>query len=503
MDQPLLADPAPEGDEVEAGPRFELSTRYSRELKQPVLLYDGDGNIAAIIDADTGKVTAVSTTAPASASHSLNGAAAPAVAPSPPSAPAKAPAREGGGSVWRILLASGGVVLGGVGQAIFLPLFLSAVGNAAGSYFVYSFLCILFAVIFTLIVIFEYLTGRLSPSDLQVSDAGFALIGACDALNGLLTVYCSALDRTPGALQAILPQLAIPITVALSFLLYRITLSKWELLGATAVVTGVLVTMIPTFASMEDGASASSSPLYPLLFALGVIPGVLTSVLQTGVYRRHPGFNKSLLLLYRSWTQAILAVLCFWTDLIPGLGTSSSFAEFGEHLGGGLTCFFRPSPSDPRCYDASWLGLCFTVGYCMTYWSGAVVIEAASANYVALLTTINTPLAAAIWFAAPALTAWAGGPPYSATDLAFGLSALFLLVVPGSLLYKFAEGWRRKEEVQSTEVVVRGPRELVPSLQEEGQAQLERIRALRMALDREISLAATARDDARLFVYVR
>ena len=138
----------------------------------------------------------------------------------------------------------------------------------------------------------------------------------------------------------------------------------------------------------------------------------------------------------------------------------------------------------------------------MTYWAGAVVIEAASANYVALLSTANTPLAAAIWFAAPALTAWAGGPPYSAVDLTYGLCALLLLVVPGSLLYKFAEGWRRKDETHTSQLVVRGPREVIPSL-EDGQAQLERIRALRMALDREISLAATARDDARLFVYVR
>ncbi len=441
------------------------------------------------------------------------------------------------------------VVLGGVGQAVFMPLLIGALGQAAGSYVVFVLLCITFVIVFAMATLFQYLSGGLRTADLAVNDGTFALIGLCDCLNGLLTVFCSALDRTPGALQAVLPQLAIPFTVLLSFGLYRVSLSRQQSLGALLVVLGVLATMVPTFAAMASGGSAAYSPLYPALFALGVVPGVLTNVLQTGIYRRHPGFNKTLFLLYRSSYQAIFAMAFFWSDLLPGLGTSATLGDMGSHIDFGVSCLFHPEPGSSRCGAASWLGLCFTLAYCATYWGGAVVIEAASANYVALLSTANTHLAAFVWFVAPALTAWAGGSPYSVAELGWGIGALVVLIVPGSLVYKLAKppkaaAPRRESEVAAMERhmgggladaaapligdgATDGPRAdgggeagAAPSerpLLVDGlgsltagsgdlrgtDARIARLLALQRAIEIELDATATSSDDARFVVYVR
>lgn len=434
---------------------------------------------------------------------------------------------------WAVIAASGAVVLGGVGQAIFLPLLLGALGSASGAYVTLMLLCVTFALVFAGASLVQYFSGRLKSSDLEIRDAAFVLIGLCDCLNGLLTVFSSALSRTPGALQAILPQLAIPFTLVLSYCLYRVTLTRQEIFGACLVVVGILVTISPSLVALVSPATSGSlsSPLYPALFAIGVVPGVLTNVLQTGIYRRHPGFNKSLFLFYRSSYQALFAVALFWCDLVPGLGTSSSLQEMVDHLGYGMTCLFEPEAGHPKCFDAWWLGVLFTAAYVCTYYSSAYVIEAASANYVALLSTANTPLAAMVWFIAPALTLWAGGSSYSALELGVGVAALFLLIVPGSLLYKLAESRKRAAEGAAKSCIAgeafvgkrtaMAPADLEPtsgltaSLLDDGdgnapapgglpdQVRLERLRRLRDAIDAELTAAAAGEADARLIVYVR
>jgi len=433
------------------------------------------------------------------------------------------------GRLVRVAVSSAAVVVGGAGQALALPLLLAALGNSAGSYVTFVMLCLAFVLIFALATLGQYLAGGLRGSDLAVNDGAFALIGLCDCLNGLLTVFCSALDRTPGPLQAILPQLAIPFTVLLSYSLYKVALSRQQGIGAGLVVLGVVLTMVPSFVALSQGGKGASNPLYAGLFALGVVPGVLTNVLQTGIYRRHPGFNKMLFLLYRSSYQAVFALVLFWTDLLPVLGTSLSLGDMGEHINYGVTCLMRPPASEPRCGDAWWLGVLFTAAYCSTYWAGAVVIEAASANYVALLSTANTPLAAIVWFAAPALTVWAGGTPSDGSQLAWGLAALFLLIVPGSLVYKLAEakkqaplesalalatpggmagpGTRAGRGGASAAAPLLGPGSdafsLTADLGGSADARVLRLLALQRAIEQELGSAASTGDDARLMVYVR
>ena len=111
-------------------------------------------------------------------------------------------------------------VTGYVGQHVSMPLWVDSTnGNTSGptvdSYFVLSFACLSFVIIFGL--------GRLlirifSPHTLGETEKHFPhlllfLVGLCNALNGLLVVFASKGTRTPPYLQAILGNFVIPLTV--------------------------------------------------------------------------------------------------------------------------------------------------------------------------------------------------------------------------------------------------------------------------------------------------
>ena len=111
-------------------------------------------------------------------------------------------------------------VTGCVGQHVSLPLWVDSTnGNTFGptvdSYFVLSFACLLFVIIFGL--------GRLliqifSPHTFGETEKHFPhlllfLVGLSNALNGLLIVFAAKGTRTPPYLQAILGNFLIPLTV--------------------------------------------------------------------------------------------------------------------------------------------------------------------------------------------------------------------------------------------------------------------------------------------------
>ena len=85
------------------------------------------------------------------------------------------------------------------------------------AYFVYSFACISFVVIFGVITL---LIKLLSPESIGETERTFPqfqlfLVGFSDALNGVLVVFAAPPSRTSPLLQSILGNFTIPMTVAI------------------------------------------------------------------------------------------------------------------------------------------------------------------------------------------------------------------------------------------------------------------------------------------------
>ena len=98
----------------------------------------------------------------------------------------------------------------------------TSTGNGDGyqprvdGFFVYSFACVSFVVIFgaALIFIRIFKPHRLGETERRFPHSQLFLIGLFDALNGLLVVFAGSGTRTAPYLQAILGNFLIPLTMA-------------------------------------------------------------------------------------------------------------------------------------------------------------------------------------------------------------------------------------------------------------------------------------------------
>jgi drug/metabolite transporter (DMT)-like permease len=82
-------------------------------------------------------------------------------------------------------------------------------------FFVYSFACISFVVIFGIALLFIRLfqPHRLGETERRFPHSQLFLVGLFSALGGLLTVFSSGGSRTAPYLQAILGNFMIPVTI--------------------------------------------------------------------------------------------------------------------------------------------------------------------------------------------------------------------------------------------------------------------------------------------------
>ncbi len=83
-------------------------------------------------------------------------------------------------------------------------------------FFVYSFACISFVVIFgtALLFILLFQPHRLGETERRFPHSQLFLVGLFDALNGVLVVFAGSGSRTAPYLQAILGNFMIPLTMA-------------------------------------------------------------------------------------------------------------------------------------------------------------------------------------------------------------------------------------------------------------------------------------------------
>jgi len=337
--------------------------------------------------------------------------------------------------------------IGGVGQAMFLPLFIRTFINGdshPGEYFVFFMMSLSFIPIFGIVLLFNAIRGKLGKVYVTKE---MIYMGIFDALNGLLVVFCSALNRTNGDLQAILIQSTIPLTLIFSRILYRVKISSYQIIAALTVAIGILVSSIPSFIDLSDSdSSAAKSWYFPFLFFLSTIPGVLMNVVPTGIFKRDKDMNINFILLVESIVQFATCCLLFWADLIPGFGTSSNMTVFKDNLKYGFECFFTPDSIGGECHLAWIMGLAFSLCYCITYWTSLYIVRHSTANYSSLVSAIAPPVQMAIWYGFPKLTKWAGGEEYSKLDIILGMSAMAALILPGSIAYRVLEIRKKRYE---------------------------------------------------------
>jgi drug/metabolite transporter (DMT)-like permease len=337
-----------------------------------------------------------------------------------------------------VLFASVINIVAGVGQLIFLPLFISTFTSTncqdkieTGSFFVLFIMSTSFVIIFGLGSAYDFRQGTLTVEMMKKYHRILVTIGFADALNGFLVVFASSLGRTDGALQSILTQLLIPAMFVLSKLLVGITITRRQVIPVIVVFVGVFVGIFPNFLD----AGSSESFVYPIMFALSVIPGAYIQVIQHEIFINDPHYSRNWLLLGESVFQVVTIVLFFWIDLIPKVGTSASLKEFEGNFSFGFQCFFDPYSTGGRCYYCFPIGFAFCLSYCCTYYCQSKLIKLQSANYSSVVTAVCPAIAVVMWVSIQSMTEWGCGSEYSHLQIIMSCTSIPFIVY-GAYSYK-------------------------------------------------------------------
>lgn len=340
---------------------------------------------------------------------------------------------------------STGVVLAGVGQTASLPLFISSFENNGGPYFVVWFCSMFFTVLFALLTSIDQFSKRISDATKHFAKTGqgmllLFLIGAFDAMNGIFIVYSSSPLRTPTAMQPVLLQLTIPITLVFSRWILKKVYTPKQMVGAFIVFLSLVVFLVPTFVAIKKGKGThlQSGWWWPIFMTMGLLPGAAMNVLEEKVFEHCPSFNVNLLLFFESFFQWFTVTALFWTDIIKGFGTTSDLTAFGKQFREGFTCFANAPGQEHRCEYTAGLAIIFALSYTLTYIFGALVMKHASANYQGMLASVTNPLTIVFWLAFPGLNKWAGGAKYTTLDIVFSLLSLPLMVT-GAVMFRYYE----------------------------------------------------------------
>ncbi len=348
--------------------------------------------------------------------------------------------------VWWNLLFAVLYVGGQVGQNITLPLWLSEI-KGGNPYWVVWFGSIWFTAFFGLVTLCLILFGALPEIQRRISHPWMIVVGASDAINGILVVFASDPTRTAPYLQSILGNFIIPITI-----LCRIAMlprgdpdripSRTQWFTAAAVMVGIFLAAVPTMFNMElpnscagptDGVGGTARILWPMCFMLGFVPAAVMNVASEIFLKRrksslektawternvqaavneHPSDvlaageaveatnkeerpNVFVFLFWESAYQSLIVTALFWTDIIPGFGTSETLSDWWGNFRGGWECF----SGELGCSGSTTTrGIVYIFMYIISYIGSSFLLrDDQGANWVAVIQSPVTPLCVLFW----------------------------------------------------------------------------------------------------------
>nr|XP_022326332.1 uncharacterized protein LOC111126172 isoform X4 [Crassostrea virginica] len=314
-------------------------------------------------------------------------------------------------------------VVSNVAMNVSLPVFAGTMNEIGGDTFVLLLnSCVVIGVLFVLTTL---LAKHTIDSSIEFKPAStwkmiFAM-GLFTALNGILVVFASPPDRTPGYLQGILSTTTIPYTIICRLIFLRKGISVVRTLCTCLVMAGLFLTIEPQIFGINSdddsntvNESTSARILWPLCFALGFLPVGLMNVTCEKELKK---------------------------------GEAGSFSEFSTRYKTGTICMFSSKTECNGLVGKSWL---FFGGYTFANLFQFLLIEyAEGAVFAAVVQSLVGPTATMFWTffefnVKEDVFRW--HPLFNETTV-FTLAGL-LLMVPGVMLYNYYSNKEAKETVK-------------------------------------------------------
>jgi hypothetical protein len=165
----------------------------------------------------------------------------------------------------------------------------------------------------------------------------FAVMGILDGIAGLMQSF--AVNGLAGPLIQLLMQAAIPISMIISKLILKAKYGGHHYVGATVVVLGLLLVMIPTFLPGHEGNSNKSSQLMIAVWSCVLIASCIPMTLSS-VYKEKALGEVEIDVVYMNGWIAVYQLIMTLILAVPSAYASSLTVEqLPENIWGGAKCY--------------------------------------------------------------------------------------------------------------------------------------------------------------------
>ncbi|CAM9849302.1 unnamed protein product [Pylaiella littoralis] len=351
----------------------------------------------------------------------------------------KSPASDGSTLVIAFIV----MIFVGTGNRVFMklqtypmynyPFFLSILST-----FIYVPVCFLY------IVPMLAFGSSITPSQRAIPKFKFAVMGLLDSVAGIMGVFAVNYINN-AAMIVLLQQAAIPISMSISKAFLGATYTVSQYIGATVVIAGIIVTLIPTFFGHPTGgddADAVTQIVWSGVQVLSCIPMCLSSV-----YKEKALGDDDMDVIYLNGWVAVFQFLASLLFAVPSAyAMGLPVAELPRNTYEGYRCFMgqnsqfgdmasmavtMPGSVPPdHCETAPLfvsIYLCFNLVYNVVL---IVILKYGSANVLFLASTVMVPIgnvAFSLKFV----------PHHQDLHLSDTMGLLFIL--SGLVVYRFSE----------------------------------------------------------------
>jgi hypothetical protein len=320
----------------------------------------------------------------------------------------------------------------------------------------------------------KYRPDIVTPEARAVPQRVWLIMGTLDSIAGVMQSFATAYLSNDGALVVLLLQSAIPSSMVITKLFLKTKYKVYQYSGATLVIVGILVVLVPQLVSGVSGVQ--NVGVWASVLVLSCVPMCLSSVYKekalgdTGMYMLwcftpsppqtcvHSAWLAEIDAIYMNFWVAVYQFIIGFPLLIP-MGYASQPAmnpsEMWDNLGGGAKCYagINTLPSDDCRMGPVFVNvyILFNLAYNVLI---ILMLKYGSSNILWLCFTLQVPIAN-FAFAIP------GMPGYKPVTWENGLG--LVIIMGGLVIYRFYTplraliyrrlGWSLTAPVPHTELV--------------------------------------------------
>ncbi|KAG5184764.1 hypothetical protein JKP88DRAFT_313973 [Tribonema minus] len=207
-------------------------------------------------------------------------------------------------------------------------------------------------VCFAYILPMQWFGSAITAEQRAIPRHKFAVMGLLDAVAGIMGTF-AVNYITNASMIVLLQQAAIPISMVISRMFLGARYSVYQYIGATVVIAGIIVTMIPTFLGGGDaagGADSGTQIVWSIVQVLSCIPMCLSSVYKEkalGELDIDVVFLNGWVAVYQFLASVVFAAPSAYAMGLP-------LAELPENTYSGWLCFLGQNTALPSMAEGAY-----------------------------------------------------------------------------------------------------------------------------------------------------